>query len=105
VLAALRTGNASTLAAALANDLQPAALTLRPGLRRVLAAGHEMGALGSIVSGSGPTVALLCRDAEHAGDVAAGMSGLGVCRTVRVASGPVPGARVVDQGTARAGNG
>jgi 4-diphosphocytidyl-2-C-methyl-D-erythritol kinase len=47
------------------------------------------------VSGSGPTCAFLCRSAPSAVDVGTELSGAGVCRTVRVASGPVHGARVV----------
>ena len=53
------------------------------------------GALAGIVSGSGPTCAFLCTSAASAVDVGTELSGAGVCRTVRVASGPVPGARVV----------
>ena len=48
-----------------------------------------------IVSGSGPTVALLCADAESAGGVAVELAGSGTCRAVRVATGPAQGARVV----------
>jgi 4-diphosphocytidyl-2-C-methyl-D-erythritol kinase len=77
----------------LGNDLQAAAVSLRPGLRRTLRAGVNAGALAGIVSGSGPTCAFLCTDAQSALDVAAELSGAGVCRTVRVAHGPVPGAR------------
>ena len=40
------------------------------------------------MSGSGPTVALLCADAESAGGVAAELAGSGTCRTVRMAAGP-----------------
>ncbi|WP_212754314.1 4-(cytidine 5'-diphospho)-2-C-methyl-D-erythritol kinase [Nakamurella aerolata] len=95
VIAALRSGEVSEVAAALHNDLQPAAVSLDPALRRTLRAGTESGALAAIVSGSGPTVALLCSDADHAQQVAGEMAGSGTCRTVRTASGPVPGARVV----------
>lgn len=95
VLAALRGGDARALGRTLSNDLQPAALALRPALRAVLDAGLELGALGALVSGSGPTVALLARDGEHAASVAAALAGYGVCRSVRCADGPVPGARVV----------
>lgn len=66
VLAALRQGDAAALGAALANDLQPAALALQPGLRSLLETARSIGALGAIVSGSGPTVAVLARDADHA---------------------------------------
>ncbi|KUH95127.1 4-diphosphocytidyl-2C-methyl-D-erythritol kinase [Mycolicibacterium acapulense] len=95
VLAALASGDPAQLAPLLGNDLQPAALSLDPGLRRTLRAGTEAGALAGIVSGSGPTCAFLCASAGQAVDVGAQLAGAGVCRTVRVASGPVQGARVV----------
>ena len=95
VLAALASGDPAELAPLLGNDLQPAALSLDPGLRRTLRAGVEAGALAGIVSGSGPTCAFLCTSAASAVDVGAQLAGAGVCRTVRVASGPVHGARVV----------
>jgi 4-diphosphocytidyl-2-C-methyl-D-erythritol kinase len=95
VLAALASGNPVELAPLLGNDLQPAALSLDPGLRRTLRAGADAGALAGIVSGSGPTCAFLCKSAASAVDVGAQLAGAGVCRTVRVASGPVHGARVV----------
>ncbi|MCV7158985.1 4-(cytidine 5'-diphospho)-2-C-methyl-D-erythritol kinase [Mycolicibacterium brisbanense] len=95
VLAALASGDAAELASLLGNDLQPAALSLYPELRRTLRAGVEAGALAGIVSGSGPTCAFLCASATAAVDVGAELAGAGVCRTVRVASGPVHGARVV----------
>ncbi|WP_198344289.1 4-(cytidine 5'-diphospho)-2-C-methyl-D-erythritol kinase [Mycobacterium dioxanotrophicus] len=95
VLAALASGDAAELASLLGNDLQPAALSLYPELRRTLRAGVEAGALAGIVSGSGPTCAFLCASATAAVDVGAQLAGAGVCRTVRVTSGPVHGARVV----------
>jgi 4-diphosphocytidyl-2-C-methyl-D-erythritol kinase len=87
LLAALASGDPAALAPLLGNDLQPASLSLDPGLRRTLRAG--------IVSGSGPTCAFLCASSTAAVDVGAELAGAGVCRTVRVASGPVQGARVV----------
>lgn len=95
VLAALAAGDAERLAALLGNEMQAAALSLNPKLRRTLRAGVEAGALAGIVSGSGPTCAFLCASAASAVDVGTEVSGAGVCRTVRVASGPVAGARVV----------
>lgn len=95
VLAALASGDPRELAALLGNDLQPAALSLRSDLRRTLRAGAEAGALAGIISGSGPTCAFLCASEADAVEVGTALSGAGVCRTVRVASGPVHGARVV----------
>lgn len=95
VLAALAAGDPEQLAPLLGNELQPAALSLSSPLRRVLRAGVEAGALAGLVSGSGPTCAFLCGSESSAVDVGTELSGAGVCRTVRVASGPVHGARVV----------
>ncbi|WP_211696263.1 4-(cytidine 5'-diphospho)-2-C-methyl-D-erythritol kinase [Mycobacterium spongiae] len=95
ILAALAAGDPDQLAPLLGNEMQAAAVSLDPALRRALRAGVEAGALAGIVSGSGPTCAFLCASATAAIDVGAQLSGAGVCRTVRVATGPVPGARVV----------
>jgi len=95
VLAALAAGDPEQLAPLLGNEMQAAAVSLDPALRRALRAGVEAGALAGIVSGSGPTCAFLCASATSAIDVCTQLSGAGVCRTVRVVSGPVPGARVV----------
>jgi 4-diphosphocytidyl-2-C-methyl-D-erythritol kinase len=95
VLAALAAGDPARLAPLLGNELQAAALSIDSELRRTLRAGVEAGALAGIVSGSGPTCAFLCASASAALDVGTELAGAGVCRTVRVASGPVHGARVV----------
>ncbi|BDX30574.1 4-diphosphocytidyl-2-C-methyl-D-erythritol kinase [Mycobacterium antarcticum] len=95
LLTALASGDPHQLAPLLGNDLQPAALSLDAGLRRTLRAGVDAGALAGIVSGSGPTCAFLCASASAAIDVGSQLAGAGVCRTVRAASGPVHGARVV----------
>ena len=95
LLGALAGWNPRELAALLGNDLQAAALSLNPGLRRTLRAGAEAGALAGIVSGSGPTCAFLCKSAAAAVDGGTELAGADVCRTVRVASGPVHGARIV----------
>ncbi len=96
LMSALRAGNAVALGAALDNDLQRAAVSLRPGLAMTLDVGDEYGALGALVSGSGPTCAFLARDEEHALDLAVALTASGTCRTVTSAVGPVGGARVVD---------
>jgi len=96
LMSALRAGNAVALGAALDNDLQRAAVSLRPGLAMTLDVGDEYGALGALVSGSGPTCAFLARDEEHALDLAVALTSSGTCRTVTSAVGPVGGARVVD---------
>jgi len=95
LMAALRSGDPAAVGQRLSNDLQAAAISMRPGLRRALAAGEELGAFGAIVSGSGPTCAYLTRDAQHAQAVAVGLTGAGVCRSVATVVGPVPGAAVI----------
>jgi 4-diphosphocytidyl-2-C-methyl-D-erythritol kinase len=95
LLAALRQRDPEVLGAALGNDLQPAALSLRPALADALKAGEDAGALAGIVSGSGPTCVFLVRDAAHAATVAQALEMASVCRAVRTAYGPVAGARVI----------
>jgi len=95
MLDALRSGDPRRVAAALSNDLQPAALALAPALRRTLDAGRDLGALAGIVSGSGPTCAFLCPDADAARRLAPALAAEGGCRTTRAACGPAPGATVV----------
>ncbi|WP_405735824.1 4-(cytidine 5'-diphospho)-2-C-methyl-D-erythritol kinase [Streptomyces sp. NBC_00028] len=95
LLDALAAGDPEALAAAVSNDLQPAALSLFPELADTLATGSGAGALAALVSGSGPTTAFLVRDPESAAKVAEALRASGTCRSVRVASGPVSGATVV----------
>jgi 4-diphosphocytidyl-2-C-methyl-D-erythritol kinase len=96
MLQALRAGDAVALGQALTNDLQPAACSLRPALRLALDVGNDYGALGSIVSGSGPTVAFLVEDDERALDLTVALSASGVVAGVIRAGGPTHGARVVE---------
>ena len=95
LMSALRSGDPHELAPQLANELQDAALSLRPDLGDVLSSGMEYGALGGIVSGSGPTVAFLVEDNEAGIDLAVALTASGVVRDVRRASGPVHGAHVI----------
>jgi 4-diphosphocytidyl-2-C-methyl-D-erythritol kinase len=94
LMTALRQRKPEVLGATLANDLQPAALSLRPALADVLKAGYDAGAVAGIVSGSGPTCVFLAADGAHAEQVAAELTEAGVCRSVVTARGPMPGARV-----------
>jgi 4-diphosphocytidyl-2-C-methyl-D-erythritol kinase len=96
MMQALRAGDAKALGAAMSNDLQAAACSLKPALRLVLDVGHDYGALASMVSGSGPTVAFLVQDEEHALDLTVALSSSGVVAGVLRANGPVHGARVVE---------
>jgi 4-diphosphocytidyl-2-C-methyl-D-erythritol kinase len=92
LMAALRAGDPIRVGKALSNDLQPAALALFPALRKTLAAGTELGAVGALVSGSGPTCMFLARSRERALALAAALSGADVCRSVATVAGPVHGA-------------
>lgn len=93
VLRALRSGDAAALAAAIRNDLQLAAVHLRPALADVLDAGLAAGALGGLVSGSGPTVAFLASDDAHADGIAARLAEQG--HTSHAVTGPVAGTRIL----------
>lgn len=93
VLQALRAGDPVALAERTRNDLQAAALSLRPELREVLELGEEAGALASLVSGSGPTLAFLAGDPESALELQVVLSAAGY-EALHV-HGPVHGARVL----------
>lgn len=95
VMNALVAGDAGALGEALVNDLEPAAAAMRPSLVRILETGTELGALGAIVSGAGPTCAFLAANEAAAVDLSVQLSSLGLCRSVRRVTGPVPGARLI----------
>lgn len=93
VLAALAAGGPQQLADALHNDLQAAAVDLRPELGALIKRGEAEGALRGLVSGSGPTVVFLADSADGARAVAAGLGD--DQDVVLVATGAVAGAHVV----------
>jgi 4-diphosphocytidyl-2-C-methyl-D-erythritol kinase len=95
LLAALRSGDPKAVGPLLGNDLQPAAVSLQPELRRTLAAGREFGAAGAVVSGSGPACAFLAVDAGRAKELAVALAGAGVCRNVATVTGPAGAATLV----------
>lgn len=95
LLAALRSGDAHALGAALSNDLTDAALSLRPELADTLEVGRQADALGAIISGSGPTCLFLASDEQHSLDIAIALAGASDCADVVQSSGPVPGVRSV----------
>lgn len=95
LMAALRAGDPQGVAERLSNDLEDAARALDPRIRDVLEAAKATGALGAIVSGSGPTVAALARSRQHALAVAAGLTAAGVADGVFLASGPAAGATIL----------
>ncbi|MFJ5872334.1 4-(cytidine 5'-diphospho)-2-C-methyl-D-erythritol kinase [Dietzia maris] len=101
LVVALAGNDPAAVAGLLANDMEAAALSLMPALRRTLRVGREAGALHGMVSGSGPTCLFFCTDRDHAIAVAAEISEHGVAREVRVTRGPVGGAHIVDDPTGK----
>ena len=91
----LLAADANSVGKYLINDLQSAACSLRPALRLILDVGQEYGALGAIVSGSGPTVAFLVADEEAGLDLAVALTSSGVVGSVARAFGPVHGAKIL----------
>lgn len=88
LLAALAAADAPALAGLLHNDLEEAALSLRPQLADTLAAGRDLGALAGLVSGSGPTCAFLTRDADAAAALASGLAASETCADAVAVVGP-----------------
>jgi 4-diphosphocytidyl-2-C-methyl-D-erythritol kinase len=95
LMQALLSGNPELVGRSLSNDLQNPACSLRPALTLILEVGRDYGALGAIVSGSGPTVAFLVADEEAGLDLAVALTASGVVGSVARATGPVHGARVI----------
>lgn len=94
LMTTLRSGNAGLIGAALYNDLQPAAIELLPEIGDLLELGRSAGAAGALVSGSGPTTVFLVDGPVSAAEVEDRLRAGGLCRVVRRARGPVPGAHV-----------
>jgi 4-diphosphocytidyl-2-C-methyl-D-erythritol kinase len=91
---ALLTGDAEEFAPCLRNQLEAGSFRLRPDLEDTIEGGVLSGALAGIVSGSGPTIALLCANADVADRLADRMRARG--HVALRAYGPVRGAHVVD---------
>ena len=87
-------GEPEELRHCLVNDLQAPALRLRPELAETIAAARDAGALAVTLSGSGPTVAALARDAEHARVLAATLSDAPTVARAIPTHGPACGARI-----------
>ena len=87
-------GGPEELSHCLVNDLQAPALRLRPELAETIAAATDAGALAVTLSGSGPTVAALARDAEHARALAATLSDAPTVARAIPTHGPACGARI-----------
>src|SRR5699024_1982599 len=96
-LQALSGGSLELLADTLHNDLQSAAFALHPGLEPVVEAAEQRGALAALVSGSGPTIAILVEDEMQARTIAGGLMGDSLVESCLVARGSAPGASVVEE--------
>lgn len=92
LLDALAAGDVAAVGRNLVNDLADAAVRLQPTLGSTLQIGLDAGALGAVVSGSGPTCAFLSDSIEGASLVAEALGVFSGVRAVRSATGPVAGA-------------
>ena len=89
VVEALRTRNVNRVAAALTNNLEALVEPVLPVIGRMKAALLAAGALGAIMSGSGPTVFGMARSLDHARQIRSRVSRAGwACWAVRTNSGP-----------------
>lgn len=70
LIEALLAGDPFKLAQFMNNDLERAAIALKPELEQILKHGQKAGSLRSMVSGSGPTVIHLAKNRLHAEQVA-----------------------------------
>ncbi len=82
---------AEELAHLLVNDMEAAAVSLRPQLASLMHGGLAEGALAAHVSGSGPTVLFLASDMKHSVALARRLRMRGGARSIHLARGPVPG--------------
>lgn len=93
--AALAAGDPEKLADHLHNDLHPAALDMAPDLQKTVDVAMGAGALRVIVSGSGPTLAILAGTGEQASEIKAALLETKVCAGALLANGQVRGAHIV----------
>jgi 4-diphosphocytidyl-2-C-methyl-D-erythritol kinase len=75
LIAAIETGDLELLGSALFNDLEGPVVARHAEVGVTIEAFRSAGALGAIMSGSGPTVAALARDEAHARELAATAEG------------------------------
>ena len=78
----------------LSNDLEPAAISLRPELGALLDAGRDATACGALVSGSGPTTVFLCEGPDHAEQVRSRLESEPGGAAAQITYGPAHGTRV-----------
>ena len=89
LIEALENGDVEAIARFAHNDLQWAALDLKPELQEVIDRAKSAGALTAIVSGSGPTVFAIARDSESANLIASKFG-----NSAATTTGPALGAKV-----------
>jgi 4-diphosphocytidyl-2-C-methyl-D-erythritol kinase len=86
---ALRRANVARVATALTNNLEPVVEPILPEVGRMKAALLAAGALGAVMSGSGPTVFGLARSLDHARQIRSRVNRAGwSCWAVRTHGGP-----------------
>ncbi|GGE66223.1 4-(cytidine 5'-diphospho)-2-C-methyl-D-erythritol kinase [Nesterenkonia cremea] len=91
---AVCTADAEMAATLMTNELQAPAVRKIPSLDRMMDAGLLEGAMQGMVSGSGPTVVFLTRDAAAAGQLATSLEERTDVWAIPV-TGPAPGARLL----------
>ena len=94
--------SAADVAGLVANDLEPAAIELCPGIAETLASVRAAGALAAAVSGSGPTVFGLFADrasAEAAGALIPGSIATAQARAIPSVNPPCRFAQIVISGS------
>ena len=93
LIAALESGHDELLGSALYDDLQTAVVARHPEIAETIRAFTEAGALGAVMTGSGPTVVALARHMAHADQLAQAVPGAfvtsGPPRTMNARSGVV----------------
>jgi 4-diphosphocytidyl-2-C-methyl-D-erythritol kinase len=87
LIGALETGDVELVGGAMFNDLEASVVRDHPEIRRTADAFRSSGALGAIVSGSGPTVVALAKDEAHAEWLASTVPGSLVVSAPAVAEG------------------
>jgi 4-diphosphocytidyl-2-C-methyl-D-erythritol kinase len=75
LIAAIEVGDDALLGSAMYDDLQPGVVRRHPEVERAVVAFGYAGALGAIMSGSGPTVVALARHLGHADALAEAVPG------------------------------
>jgi 4-diphosphocytidyl-2-C-methyl-D-erythritol kinase len=89
LIEALRSRRAARIAASLYNSLEAAVAPIHPEIGRMKAALLAAGALGAVMSGSGPTVFGVARSFEHARQIRARLARASwACWAVRTTRGP-----------------